>query len=128
MALSDKSGKLVTMKPETYISSVQPHTENDTVISYDDKKVIEKILNGHTIQLGRILKVGEKWNHWPRVQSALRNKSCHIPVVSGYPKDHKPFIEGEPPPIRPVCGADESNNGQLSWLLSQIVNGNRTNR
>ena len=49
------------MQPDTYISSVTPHTEKDTVIEYDEKRNMEKVLNGHTIQLARILKVGEKW-------------------------------------------------------------------
>ena len=92
--------------PENYVRSMTPHTNSDPIVPWDEKTDLERKLNGHTLQLGRILKVGEKWKHWPRVQAALTNKSCHIPVLSGYPKDHKPVSEGEPPPMRPVCGSD----------------------
>ena len=78
-------------------------------------------MNGHTLQLGRALKVGEKWKHWPRVKSALRNKYCHIPVLAGFMKTHKQWQPGQPPPQRPVAGADEANNAQLSELLAEIV-------
>ena len=56
---TDKSGKLSVTTPESYIESMQPHIMNDPVISWSEKLEIEKNLNCHTIQLGRILKMGE---------------------------------------------------------------------
>ena len=119
--MTDKSGRLSVDKPENYIESMSPHYRNDEEISMQEKNNIEKKLNGHCLQLGRILKVGERWKHWPRVQKALKNSDCHIPVLSGYVKDHKPTPEGQPPPARPVGGCDEANNRQLSWITNQIV-------
>ena len=98
-----------------------PHYSKDEVITMDEKNNIERKLNGHCLQLGRILKVGERWKHWPRVQKALKNNDCHIPVLSGYVKDHKQTPEGQPQPFRPVGGCLEANNGQLSWMTSQMV-------
>ena len=37
-------------------------------------------------------------------------------------KDHKVIVEGEPVKTRPVVGAVESPNGQLSNMLSDIIN------
>ena len=81
---ADKSGKMSVTTPENYIESMQPHIQNDMVlISWDEKCNIEKKLNCHCLQLGCILKIGEKWNHWPRVKKALKNQYCHIPVLYG---------------------------------------------
>ena len=38
------------------------------------------------------------------------------------PKDHKPRAEGEPVKVRPVCGADEANNQQVSQICADICN------
>ena len=53
----------------------------------------------------------------------MRNEYCHVPVLSGLEKDHKQRKENEPQPFRPVGGADESNNQQLSDMCSTIVTG-----
>ena len=69
---------------------------------------------------------GAKWGHWSRVKSAVTSHFGPIPLLSGYPKTHKDISHLDPeeqvkgPPVRPVCGASDSNNGPLSGLLSQI--------
>ena len=118
---TDKSSMLSVNTVENYVDSMEAHVSKDTIISIEDKKHTEDVLNGHTIQLGRILRVGENHGHESRVKSALLNKSCHVPIMFGLAKNHKVTEPGQPVPHRPVCGADEANNDQLSWLLSGVV-------
>ena len=118
---TDKSGKLSINSRENYINRMEPHFANDKIISWDEKEKISHLLNGHTLQLGRILKLGDKWQHWDRFKTGLRNYLCHIPVLYGCWKDHKPNTGDTGPPLRPICGATEAPNGQLSYLLSEIV-------
>ena len=118
---TDKSGRLAVNTTDNYITRMQTHVTNDPVIDWKEKCSIENVLNGHTLQLGRILKVGENWQHSKRVQSALRNKSCHVPVLYGQWKDHKNAIDEAGPSLRPVCGASEANNGQISQLLAEVM-------
>ena len=100
---------------------MEPHIKNKAVISLDDRKSIEDSLNGHCLQFGRILKMGERHDHWSRIKSALVNKFGHIPVLYGLKKDHKPVVEGKPMPTRPVCGANDAPNAQLCHVLSVVV-------
>ena len=78
---TDKSGKLSVNTLDNYIHKMQPHISNEELISWTDKQKIENVLNGHTIQFGRILRIGDRWEHWGRVQNSLRNNLCHIPVL-----------------------------------------------
>ena len=121
-----KKGELLVVPSDTlcnsvenYVSTVEHHVKNDPVIILE--VLIERVLNGTTLQLGRILQMGEDHNHWDRTKQALNNKKCHVPVLSGMEKDHKQVEEGQQVPLRPCAGADEANNGQLSHTLAQIV-------
>ena len=125
---SDKSKRLTANTKQNYLERLNAHTEGDGAVGLDDKNKIERELNATTLQLARILNLGEKWNasnrHWCRVKSALRTRSCLIPPLYGLPKDHKdvpPDQEHLGPPLRPVCGATESANGALSELLTEIL-------
>ena len=119
--MTDKSGKLCANTKENYVASLQPHIENDSVITLKEKIKTENNLNAHCVQLARILRIGESHGHESRVRSAVTNRSCHVPVLSAMLKDHKPVPPGRPLPVRPVCGADEANNQQLSQILAGIV-------
>ena len=59
--------------------------------------------------------------HWSRIKSAFTNKWGHLSTLYGLLKDHKPREAGQPPKMRPVCGANVANNAQLSHMLSVIV-------
>ena len=123
---TDKGGDLALNTPENYIESLKPHFESDPCLSWDEHSKLESELNACSIQFARVLRVGAKWKHWPRVKSAVISHSGPIPILSGYPKTHKDLShlssdeQKKGPPVRPVCGASESNNGPLSDLLSQI--------
>ena len=123
---TDKGGDLALNSTENYLDSLRPHFQSDPDLSWDDHAKLESELNACSIQFARVLRVGAKWGHWPRVKSAVISHAGPIPILSGYPKTHKDLSHLGPddqlkgPPVRPVCGASESNNGALSDLLSQI--------
>ena len=61
-------------------------------------------------------------DHEDRIKSALKNKNAHIPVMKGADKDHKTgFNEAIGPPLRPIVGADEAPNGQISSVMTEIL-------
>ena len=121
VAPTDKSGKLSVNTRENYIASLKSHTASDIKISWEEKTAIENVLNAHGQQLARILMIGKKWKHEKRVNSAMVNQLSHIPSLYGLPKDHKPVQNSFGPKMRPVCGASEAPNSQLSEILSEIV-------
>ena len=65
-----KKGELLVVPSDTlcnsvenYVSAVEHHVKNDPVIILEDKARTERVLNGTTIQLGRILQMAEDYNH-----------------------------------------------------------------
>ena len=123
---TDKSKRLAAISKEAYATSMEPHVENDTPLTWDEQVKMERVLNGHTLQMSRILQIGEVWGteHMKRVTSALRSKNALRPPLYGLAKDHKDPVQhelGSIPPQRPVCGAQESANGPLSDILSDII-------
>ena len=56
---SDKTGQLVANTKENYIDRMQEHINNDRVLDWKEKETKENHLNGHAIQMGRWLKIGE---------------------------------------------------------------------
>ena len=112
---TDKSGRLAAQKREFYVEAMQSHLAHDPKLSWQDQCSNEKRMTAHTLQWGRLLKLGAKWDnggkHWDRVKNALRTKFCMAPPMSGYYKDHKEPAVGKEylgPKLRPVCGAVES--------------------
>ena len=73
---TDKSKKLAFCSIESYNKSMQPHV-NDPTISWEEQRQLERQLNGHTLQFGRLLRLGKAWgdNHVARVKSALRPRT-----------------------------------------------------
>ena len=93
VTMTDKSGKMSVNTRENYVESMQKHIKDDPVMSWEEKEKLERNINGHTLQLGRILEVGENFQHEERVKNALRNKNCHVPGLAGLAKDHKENID-----------------------------------
>ena len=125
---TDKSGRLAAQQRGFYEEAMQAHVADDPKLSWEDQCSKEKRITAHTLQWGRLLKLGAKWDnngrHWDRVKNSLRTKFCLAPPMSGYYKDHKKPAEGKEhlgPKLRPVCGAVESSNGPLSHMLSEIL-------
>ena len=65
--------------------------------------------------------LGFNWGHGKRMNSAIVNNLSHIPSMYSLPKDHKSFISEIGPKARPVCGASEAPNGQLSEILAEVI-------
>ena len=116
--VSDKSRQLCVDTKENYIQSMQQHIVNDPIISMEVRDETERVLNAHAIRATRILRTGENHGHESRVRQAVTNMSYHVHVLSGIKKTHKNI---SPVPVRPVCGADEANNQQLSQICADIL-------
>jgi hypothetical protein len=60
---TDKSGRLSVTTKEAYVEAMQPHVTSDNIIDLEEEADIERKLNRHTLQLGRILMLGEDHDH-----------------------------------------------------------------
>ena len=80
---TDKGGDLAINTPENYIETMRPHFESDPDLTWENHEKLEAELNACTIQFARVLRVGAKWGHWPRVKSAVTSHLGPIPLLSG---------------------------------------------
>ena len=119
---TDKSSKFLLTDLESYKAMAEPHINQDKVVTKDEVSGIERLLNGHNYQFCRIFGVGTGWDDGKRVKGAVTNKNLPPPCLKLCPKDHKIHQPGQPMACRPICGASISHNGQLSHLLSLILN------
>ena len=70
-----------------------------------------------------MFKVGSTHEHESRVAGATTSTNTPAPPLYGLRKDHKPVQDSvKGPPVRPVCGANQSPNSRLSHFLSRIIN------
>ena len=123
---TDKSGRLTINKRENYNHTMEQHTCNDREVTRQEAHLMERTLNNHTLQVARALGVGAGCtdSQAARLKAALINQDKEPPVLYGTPKDHKPVAPGDEdkgPPARPICGARKAPNGQLSDLLSRLL-------
>ena len=72
--------------------------------------------------MARSVRCGVGHDQQGKVLSNIRSEGVSIPNIYALIKDHKVREEGRPVKTRPVCGAVESPNGQLSNLLADIIN------
>ena len=115
---TDKSGAISIDTPQNYIESMRPHLEGTVESSEEEYEKIEKLLNAHMQNWGRIMKF-EK-----RLTQNFITENNEIPPLYGLRKDHKEVPEGEEekgPPQRPVCGAVVASNFRLSHFISTIL-------
>ena len=59
VAMTDKSNNLNVDTKENYKEAMVPHVENDEKITRKDHDERERILNAHSKQITRVLRVGE---------------------------------------------------------------------
>ena len=121
---TDKSGKFSVDSPVNYEEAVRQHTTKDVEISENDKvKKIENHVNLHMRQFNKMFKVGANCKQEERVTAATISTNTPAPPMYGLRKDHKEHQDKTVgPPVRPVCGANESPNSRLSGFLSRIIN------
>ena len=121
---TDKSGKFSVDSPENYEEAIRQHTSKDIEIDEDEKvKQIEDKINLHMRQFNKMFKVGSNHRQEERVTGATTSTNTPAPPMYGLRKDHKEHSDKKVgPPVRPVCGANESPNSKLSCFLSRVVN------
>ena len=119
---TDKSQVCGVMSEEEWLASLDVHTKDDPIVSLEEVNEAERKLMGYSFQLARGLRLGEAHGQEDKVRSNLRSEQVSIPSLYALIKDHKEIVEGEPVKVRPVCGAIESPNGQLSNILSDFIN------
>ena len=105
-----------------HVASLEVHIKDDPIVSLKEVEEAERKLMGYSFQLARGLRFGEAHGQEDKVRSNLRSEQVSIPNLYALIKDHKEIVEGEPIKVRPVCGATESPNGQLSNILSDFIN------
>ena len=120
---TDKSARFSVDKPNNYVEAVMSHTTNDAEIREDRVKQIELRMNQHMKQFNKMFMVGTTHEDERRVESATHSTNTPAPPLYGLRKDHKAAEDARKgPPVRPVCGSNESPNSKLSGFLSRIVN------
>ena len=123
---TDKSGSLSLNSKANYVSQTSKHTAADPIVTPEDLHKKERHLNAATTQLARALGVGSSCgdHQATSLKSALINTRIDPPNLYGHPKDHKVLEPGKEhlgPPNRPICGAREAPNTQLSKLCSEVI-------
>ena len=118
---TDKSDRLCLLKEEDYVKTGQPHVQGDVVKTRKEMEQNEDVLNCHALQVCRLLGLCDGQNCARRLKSAILNQNTLPPSLYFTIKDHKEITPGEPLPARPVCGAIKSHNGQLSFMISKVL-------
>ena len=71
---TDKSGRLAAQQRGFYEEAMQAHVADDPKLSWEDQCSKEKRITAHTLQWGRLLRLGAKWDnngrHWDRVKNS----------------------------------------------------------
>ena len=121
---TDKSGKFSIDTTENYEEALLQHTVKDEKVDECEKvKKIEDKMNLHMRQFNRMFRVGSTHGQEERVTGATTSTNTPAPPMYGLRKDHKEHQDQmKGPPVRPVCGANESPNSRLSCFLSRVVN------
>ena len=107
-----------------YLEQMRTHVESDRVISRDEHNDRELVMNAHSKQFARILRVGE--NGGERCEKGCRDglRTCDSKIsdLRGLRKDHKRCEEVmKGPPLRPIVGASGAMNAPLSKLVGDII-------
>ena len=118
---TDKSGRQCVLTEDEYVQMGEQYVSGDVVKNRDEMEKNEDDLNCHTLQFCRLLGLCDGNNCARRLKSALLNQNTLPPSLYFTVKDHKPIVPGAPLPARPVCGAIRAHNGQLGFMLVNIL-------
>ena len=119
---TDKSQSSGIMSEEEWLASLEPHTSGDQVVAIDEVDNAEKKMTGVAFQMARALRMGAGHDQEEKIRQNLKSEFVEIPKLTAKIKDHKEVVDGDPVKVRPVCGAVEAPCGQLSNILSEVVN------
>ena len=124
IATSDKSNRFVVLKREQYLESGLKHTSGDKVITQDEVRRIQNVLNAHTSWFSRIFNTGSHWGHEARMERNITENGEQTCPMICLIKDHKgwSFTSDTPtPPSRPVIAGNAGVNRGLSEILSLLI-------
>ena len=120
---SDKSKRMTLMSKTNYVESTQPHILEDKIITMEEQHQLERLLNGHTVQLARVFMLCFNQGDWRRIKSALVNEHIEPTPLRAVRKDHKQVsdeLRTFGPPSRPIGDGNNAPDSQLSWILANI--------
>ena len=120
---TDKSKRLSIMTKQNYIESTEPHVKDDQVVSEEELSGIEKLLNGHSLQLTRAFMISYEQADFYRLKQAMTNFSIEPPPLRAVRKDHKIIPAHQQdvgPPSRPIGDGNNAPDTQLSWILALV--------
>ena len=106
MCQCDKSGLFAFLSRQQYIDAGKSHTDNDTEITMDEFKAIERNLNGHMMWWASMTGLGQCWNQEGRALRNLLNHGLAVCPMTLLVKDHKLWPVGETPPTRSIMGGN----------------------
>ena len=121
---TDKSGRLVLDTKENFLKAMEVHVRDHRIVSLEDIREAEKIINNHSRAMIRLLNIGENVDQTTRCKNALIVDFCDVPVLQGLRKDHKlPYDPVLGPPCRPLLSARTAPNAPLANTLSNFLRG-----
>ena len=103
---------------------MRSHTINDSIVTPEEVRQGEIVLNNHTRQWIRICNIGGNQGHIWRVNRVLISTYNTIPPLMGLRKDHKGDLEDNPilgPKMRPLCPANIAPNAGLGGLMAKVI-------
>ena len=120
---TDKTGLFTVMSRETYLECGKSHTKGDEHIGWEDLKLAQSEINGHTSMIIKIFSIGRSWEHTHRVRESMLGDSMATCPLSLLYKDHKGWSSNMStcPPTRPVAGGHMGMNLHLSEVISDLV-------
>ena len=95
---------------------------DDEIISIDEHKLSEIIMNAHAFSWSKILNIGKDVGAHNRIRNSLKSKKSEVALLSNMRKDHK--VNTDPvigPPGRPLCTGNVGFNYRLSHLLCLFI-------
>ena len=120
---TDKTGLFTVMSRDTYLECGLSHTKGDIEVGWEELKLAQSEINGHTSMMIKIFKIGEAWEHTHRIRESMLGGSMATCPLSLLYKDHKGWAShmGTCPPTRPVVSGNMGMNVHLSEVVSDLV-------
>ena len=119
---TDKDGRVVLCKPETYRRAAMVHISKDQPCEWSEVEKVTSLMNRTARQLLKVFEVGKDGSNGSRdriVKASVTNDT-NPPPVSFLWKTHKVYTEE--PPTRPVCDASMGPISRTSEILTKILN------
>ena len=83
------------MTKENYVQATNPHVESDSPVTVEYLHHVERVLNGHALQLTRAFAICHNQGDMYRLKSAMINTSIYPPPLRSVRKDHKVVPEAQ---------------------------------